>query len=124
MLQLNVCVGSVFSHLWLYACAQCSVLTVRRVGLCTVGTVRPTAVTQWPWPDDVAADNSVRSLRFEMVVALSRLQQVKALQSGQLPGGGDLVHSTHSDLAKYEKQICRSARYKMRHRTTSTCCPC
>ena len=70
-----------FSHLQLYACAQCSIVTVRRcVRLCAVGTA---VVTHWSTPDDVAADNSVESVRFEMVVALSRLQQVKALQLGQ-----------------------------------------
>jgi len=52
----------------------------RCVRLCFVGT---TVVTHWPTPDDVAADNSVESVRFEMVVALSRLQQVQELQSGQ-----------------------------------------
>ena len=60
-------------------------VTVRRVRLCTVGTA---VVTQWPKPDDVAADNSVESVRFEMVVALSRLQQVKARQASSRWGGG------------------------------------
>lgn len=68
--------------------------------MCSVGKA---VVTQWPTPDDVAADNSVESVRFEMAVALSRLQQVKARQASSLGGGVNLVRSTHQDFAKYQK---------------------